>query len=179
MQSQQQTQQEQQQQQQQSQASPDSTATNQSRALTLSKSINNGYHNHHHHQSSYDTKNFYEQSFHHVHHHHVHHHHHHVLHYDGKSSPNEGATICANRPTNTMATIMAAVEVLMEGDLILQALNGFLLILTCEGEVFYTSHTVETYLGFHQVGGKSLREKEKKRKYVHNKLTRTNLNCNI
>ncbi|XP_054163396.1 uncharacterized protein LOC128961209 [Oppia nitens] len=41
-------------------------------------------------------------------------------------------------------------EALMEGDLILQALNGFLLILTCDGEVFYTSHTVETYLGFHQ-----------------------------
>ncbi|XP_054717370.1 uncharacterized protein LOC129226765 [Uloborus diversus] len=37
-----------------------------------------------------------------------------------------------------------------EGDLILQALSGFLLILTCDGEVFYTSHTVETYLGFHQ-----------------------------
>lgn len=42
-------------------------------------------------------------------------------------------------------------EALMEGDLILQALNGFLLILTCDGEVFYTSPTVETYLGFHQV----------------------------
>ncbi|XP_023233093.1 aryl hydrocarbon receptor protein 1-like isoform X3 [Centruroides sculpturatus] len=41
-------------------------------------------------------------------------------------------------------------ECLMEGDLILQALNGFLLILTCDGEVFYASHTVETYLGFHQ-----------------------------
>ncbi|OQR77528.1 aryl hydrocarbon receptor-like [Tropilaelaps mercedesae] len=31
-----------------------------------------------------------------------------------------------------------------------QALNGFLLILTCDGEVFFASHTVETYLGFHQ-----------------------------
>ncbi|KAG8193914.1 hypothetical protein JTE90_011469 [Oedothorax gibbosus] len=41
-------------------------------------------------------------------------------------------------------------ELLPEGDLILQALSGFLLILTCDGEVFYTSHTVETYLGFHQ-----------------------------
>ncbi|GFQ84014.1 aryl hydrocarbon receptor [Trichonephila clavata] len=41
-------------------------------------------------------------------------------------------------------------EMLLEGDLILQALNGFLMILTCDGEVFYTSHTVETYLGFHQ-----------------------------
>nr|CDK60412.1 Spineless [Euperipatoides kanangrensis] len=39
---------------------------------------------------------------------------------------------------------------LMEGDLILQALNGFLLILTCDGEVFFASHTVENYLGFHQ-----------------------------
>lgn len=42
-------------------------------------------------------------------------------------------------------------ESMMEGDLILQALAGFLLILTCDGEVFYASHTVETYLGFHQV----------------------------
>ncbi|XP_075553657.1 aryl hydrocarbon receptor spineless [Dermacentor variabilis] len=42
------------------------------------------------------------------------------------------------------------IESLVEGDLILQALNGFLLILTCDGEVFYASHTVETYLGFHQ-----------------------------
>ncbi|XP_022245268.1 aryl hydrocarbon receptor-like [Limulus polyphemus] len=41
-------------------------------------------------------------------------------------------------------------ESLLEGNMILQALNGFLLILTCEGEVFYASHTVETYLGFHQ-----------------------------
>ncbi|XP_022705153.1 single-minded homolog 2-like isoform X3 [Varroa jacobsoni] len=42
-------------------------------------------------------------------------------------------------------------ESLIEGDLILQqALNGFLLILTCDGEVFFASHTVETYLGFHQ-----------------------------
>ncbi|XP_017483744.1 PREDICTED: aryl hydrocarbon receptor-like, partial [Rhagoletis zephyria] len=49
-----------------------------------------------------------------------------------------------------IASISAVIESLLEGDLILQALNGFLLILTCEGEVFYTSHTVETYLGFHQ-----------------------------
>ncbi|CAH1401378.1 unnamed protein product [Nezara viridula] len=31
-----------------------------------------------------------------------------------------------------------------------QALNGFLLILTCEGEVFFATHTIENYLGFHQ-----------------------------
>jgi hypothetical protein len=32
-----------------------------------------------------------------------------------------------------------------------QALNGFLLILTCEGEVFFATHSIESYLGFHQV----------------------------
>ncbi|KAJ9595258.1 hypothetical protein L9F63_013446, partial [Diploptera punctata] len=31
------------------------------------------------------------------------------------------------------------------------ALNGFLLILTCEGEVFFATHSIESYLGFHQV----------------------------
>lgn len=34
----------------------------------------------------------------------------------------------------------------------LQALNGFLMILTCEGEVFFATHSIESYLGFHQVG---------------------------
>jgi hypothetical protein len=33
----------------------------------------------------------------------------------------------------------------------LQALNGFLLILTCDGEVFFATHSIESYLGFHQV----------------------------
>lgn len=32
-----------------------------------------------------------------------------------------------------------------------QALNGFLMILTCEGEVFFATHSIENYLGFHQV----------------------------
>ncbi|KYN00771.1 hypothetical protein ALC62_08454 [Cyphomyrmex costatus] len=30
------------------------------------------------------------------------------------------------------------------------ALNGFLLILTCDGEVFFATHSIESYLGFHQ-----------------------------
>ncbi|CAB3368549.1 Hypothetical predicted protein [Cloeon dipterum] len=38
----------------------------------------------------------------------------------------------------------------LDGDMFLQALNGFLLILTCEGEVFFATHTIESYLGFHQ-----------------------------
>ncbi|XP_046670776.1 aryl hydrocarbon receptor protein 1 isoform X2 [Homalodisca vitripennis] len=38
----------------------------------------------------------------------------------------------------------------LDGDMFLQALNGFLLMLTCEGEVFFATHTIESYLGFHQ-----------------------------
>ncbi|KAL5272976.1 AHR family protein [Megaselia abdita] len=39
---------------------------------------------------------------------------------------------------------------LLEGDMFLQALNGFLMILTCDGEVFFATHSIESYLGFHQ-----------------------------
>lgn len=34
--------------------------------------------------------------------------------------------------------------------ILLQALNGFLMILDCNGELFFATHTIETYLGFHQ-----------------------------
>ena len=39
---------------------------------------------------------------------------------------------------------------ILDGDIFLQALNGFLMILDCNGELFFATHTIETYLGFHQ-----------------------------